>query len=59
MGVALRKFGYTVIDRLDRLVEDTRVASVTLLLSFPVSLIRDNVTMFTLALKEALVRGIG
>ena len=55
----LRKFGYTVIERLDRLVEDTRVASISLLLSYPVALIKGDVHMFALALREALFRGIG
>ena len=55
----LRKFGYTVIERLDRLVEDTRVASISLLLSYPVALIKGDVDMFALALREALFRGIG
>ena len=55
----LRSFGYTVIERLDRLVENSRIASISLLLSYPVSLIRGSVEMFALALKEALSRGIG
>ncbi|XP_063679382.1 DNA-dependent protein kinase catalytic subunit-like isoform X2 [Bolinopsis microptera] len=59
VGSILRQFGYTVIERLDRLVEDTRIASISLLLSYPVTLIQGSVEMFTLAIKEALSRGIG
>ena len=55
----LEKFGHTLIDRLDRLTENTRIASISMLLSYPVSLINDSVDMFVLALKEALTRGIG